>query len=95
MRDFLKANFPDMWIGRGGPLSWPPRSPGLTPLHFILGFVKNVVYPGDRPTTLEELRGPTWREVEYHLDVCRAKHGAHIELHWPSSETRVFLSQVM
>ena len=75
---------------------------------FFWGFVKNVVYQGDRPTTLEELRGRitnaaalvtpqmlqnTWREVEYRLDVCRATHGAHIELHWPSSETRwVFIS---
>ena len=75
---------------------------------FFWGFVKNVVYQGDRPTTLEELRGRitnaaalvtpqmlqnTWREVEHRLDVCRATQGAHIELHWPSSETRwVFIS---
>ena len=57
VRDFLNANFPDMWIGRGGPLAWPTRSPDLTHLDFFWGFVKNVVYHGDRPTTLEELRG--------------------------------------
>ena len=109
VRDFLNENFPDMWIGRGGPLTWPTRSPNLTPLDFFFwGFVKNVVYQGDRPTTLEELRGHitnaaglltpqmlqnTWREVEYRLDVWKATQGAHIELQWPSSETRwVFIS---
>ena len=96
MRDFLNANFPDMWIGRGGPLVWSPRSSNLTPLNIFWGFVKNVVYQGDRPTTLEELRGHitnaaalvtpqmlqnTWREGEYCLDVCRATQGAYIELH--------------
>ena len=58
--------------------------------------MKNVVYQGDRPTTLEELRGRitnapalvtpemqqnTWREVEYRLDVCRVTQGVHIEFH--------------
>ncbi|GBM88486.1 hypothetical protein AVEN_269361-1 [Araneus ventricosus] len=26
---------PDRWIGRGGPVLWPPRSPDLTPLDFF------------------------------------------------------------
>ena len=85
-----------MWIGRVRSLAWPPRSPDLTPLDFSWGFVKNVVYQEDRPTTLEELRGritnvavlvtsqmlqSTWREVEYRLDMCRATQFAQIELH--------------
>ena len=37
MRDFLNATFPDMWIGRGGPFAWPPRSPDFTPLDFVSG----------------------------------------------------------
>ena len=88
--------FPDKWIGRRGSLAWPLRSPDLNPLDFFWGFVKNVVYQGDTPTTLEELRGritnaaalvtpqmlqSTWREVEYRLDMCRATQGAHVELH--------------
>jgi hypothetical protein len=33
------------WIGRGGPIAWPPRSPDLTPLDFFLwGYVKSIVY---------------------------------------------------
>ena len=29
------ARFPDAWIGRGGPIPWPPRSPDLSPLDFF------------------------------------------------------------
>jgi hypothetical protein len=28
----LDVKFPGRWIGRGGPIAWPPRSPDLTPL---------------------------------------------------------------
>jgi hypothetical protein len=34
--DFLHRKFPEKWIGRGGPVNWPPRSPDLTPLDFFL-----------------------------------------------------------
>jgi hypothetical protein len=37
--------YPDSWIGRGGPIHWPARSPDLTPLdYFLWGHVKNYVY---------------------------------------------------
>ncbi|PNF43619.1 hypothetical protein B7P43_G03107, partial [Cryptotermes secundus] len=29
-------NFGNREIGRGGPITWPPRSPDLTPLDFFL-----------------------------------------------------------
>jgi hypothetical protein len=30
------------WIGRDGPMPWPPRSPDITPLDFFLwGYVKS------------------------------------------------------
>ena len=33
------------WIGRGGPIPWPPRSPDLTPLDFFVwSFLKQEVY---------------------------------------------------
>ncbi|KAJ4435395.1 hypothetical protein ANN_18010 [Periplaneta americana] len=45
VRNHLNATFPDCWIGRGGPVPWPPRSPDLTPLDFFLwGDVKRFVY---------------------------------------------------
>lgn len=45
VRNHLNNRFPDQWIGRGGPCSWPPRSPDLNPLDFFLwGYLKNLVY---------------------------------------------------
>jgi hypothetical protein len=35
--DFLNIKFPEKWIGRGGPITWLPRSPDLTPLDFSFG----------------------------------------------------------
>jgi hypothetical protein len=33
------------WVGRYGPIPWPPRSPAITPLDFFLWrYVKNIVY---------------------------------------------------
>ena len=35
----------EKWIGRGGPVAWPPTSSDLTPLDFFLWrHVKNIVY---------------------------------------------------
>ena len=48
VRDFLNTTFGERWIGRGVEdtnLSWPPRSPDLTPCDFFLwGHIKEVVY---------------------------------------------------
>lgn len=45
VRDYLDIVFPNRWIGRKGPIQWPPRSPDLTPLDFFLwGFVKDRVF---------------------------------------------------
>lgn len=44
-RDYLDTAFPGLWIGNGGPIRWPPRSPDLNPLDFFLwGHVKNTVF---------------------------------------------------
>lgn len=44
-REYLNANFPGRWIGRLGPIAWPPRSPDMTPLDFFVwGHVKSLVY---------------------------------------------------
>lgn len=43
--DWLNNNYSERWIGRGGPIEWPARSPDLTPLDFYLwGFMKDYVY---------------------------------------------------
>ena len=41
----LDQIYPGRWIGKGGPVAWPPRSPDLTSLDFFLwGHVKSLVY---------------------------------------------------
>lgn len=94
VRGILNEKFPNRWIGRAGPIPWPPRSPDLTPLDFFLwGYVKNTVY-SEKIRDLQHLRQRitaavaaitpeiiqrTWAEIDYRLDVCRATNGAHIE----------------
>jgi hypothetical protein len=33
---YMNRKFPGRWIGRGGPIAWPSRSPDLNPLDFYL-----------------------------------------------------------
>ena len=40
----VNDTFPRRWIGRGSTINWPPRSPDLTPLHFLWGLMKSEVY---------------------------------------------------
>ncbi|CAF4928630.1 unnamed protein product [Pieris macdunnoughi] len=35
VRNHLNEEYPDRWIGRGGTISWPARSPDLNPLDFF------------------------------------------------------------
>ena len=45
VRAYLDRTFPGRWIGRSGPLPWPPHSPDLTPCDFWLwGMVKERTY---------------------------------------------------
>jgi hypothetical protein len=77
-------------------LPGPPRSLDLTPLDiFAWGFIKDIVYSrkvrvlaGLRQCIIEAVKliTPhmlinTWQEHEYHLDICRATTGAHIEMY--------------
>jgi hypothetical protein len=42
---FLNQHFQNHWIGRQGPVPWPPMSPDLTPLDYYLwGRMKSLVY---------------------------------------------------
>jgi len=92
----LDATFPNRWIGRDCPTLWPPRSPDITPLDFILwGYVKDKVFSTPVPdiTNLkaritdafaamtEDMLENTWREIDYRLDVLRATKGAHVEVY--------------
>lgn len=55
VREFLDANYPGRWIGRGSIFPWPPRSPDLTCLDFYLwGRVKDMVF-ATKPTTRDNM----------------------------------------
>lgn len=48
VRQHLDNVFGNKWIGRGGPVTWPPRSPDLNPLDFYLwGVMKSMVYTNE------------------------------------------------
>jgi hypothetical protein len=56
VKDYLNNTYGRKWIGRNGPVKWPPRSPDLTPADFFLwGWMKAIVY-SKRINTQEELR---------------------------------------
>ena len=44
VREYLNESFPNRWLGRGGPIAWPQRSPDLTTLDYYLwGHMKTLV----------------------------------------------------
>ncbi|CAG9782782.1 unnamed protein product [Diatraea saccharalis] len=56
VRDHLTIEYGDRWIGRGGPIVWPARSPDLTPCDFYLwGEIKRRVY-FEEVQSLEDLK---------------------------------------
>jgi hypothetical protein len=58
LTDFLNRKFPEKWIEWGRPITWPPRSPDLTPLDFCFwGYIKDAVYVPPLRNTLPELAG--------------------------------------
>lgn len=64
VRDFLNATYP-RWIGRGGPRTWPPRSPDLNPLDFFVwGYMKTLVYNGEEIDDVEDLRQRIFNAAE-------------------------------
>lgn len=63
VRTFLDEELPNRWIGRRGPLEWPPRSPDLTPMDFFFwGIVKDKVF-ARRPSSIEDM-------VQYIKEAC-------------------------
>jgi hypothetical protein len=92
VREILTRTFSDRWIGRDRPISWPPRSPDITPLGFFFwGYVKDGVYSTrvpDLPTVRDRIRDViasvtpdmldrTWQEIENRLDIIRTTSGSH------------------
>ncbi|CAH1967458.1 unnamed protein product [Acanthoscelides obtectus] len=56
VRNYLDTWSNNRWIGRDGPISWPPRSPDMTPMDFFLwSYVKQEVYRYP-PSTSENMK---------------------------------------
>jgi hypothetical protein len=83
---------------RGGPVTWPPRSPDHIPHSFFFwGCIKDAVHVPPLADTLSELTGRireavatvtfdtlnnVWAESDCIYDNCRAAHSAFIEHLW-------------
>ena len=94
VREWLDENFPGSWVGRGGPIHWPARSPDLTACDYWLwGDLKRRVY-ATRSVDVDELKGRIIEEAENisaetrlkalmdfprRLRDCRDNAGGHIE----------------
>lgn len=95
VREFLNQTFENSWIGRGGAIQWPPRSPDLSPNDFFLwGYLKNKIY-SERPhpnlrslkdsilaTCFEitpQILGNVRKEFQYRLGYCLAVNGNKFE----------------
>ena len=94
VRNYLHEQFPGRWIGRFGPIEWPPRSPDLTPLDFFLwGHLKSVVYR-NRPRNIDELKEAIRQEIRSipretllrakrsfleRIELCLQAEGGHFE----------------
>lgn len=56
VKQFCDENFYG-WIGRGGLINWPARSPDHNPLDFFIWpYTKNLVYQAPRPETIPALK---------------------------------------
>ena len=60
-RSFLRDILPSRWIGRRGFVEYPQRSPDITPLYFLWGYLKDRVH-AMKPATVAELRAAIERE---------------------------------
>lgn len=43
MQQYLATKLVQGEIGRGGPIAWQVRSPGLTPSHFLMGSMGEIM----------------------------------------------------
>lgn len=95
VQNALNTTFPHRWIGRGGHIHWPPRSPDLSPLDYsIWGLLKTKVYTPVPLNNVEELKNRIrlcaaqipvealqniTREFYDRLGFCLAQNGGHFE----------------
>jgi len=83
IRNWLNAYYEGRWIGRGGPVVWPPRSPDITPLDFY--FWGQMLY--DYATPVITRRESCYREYRMRVHksiitrsrLCIQQNGSHFE----------------
>ena len=57
VRESLNRHLSNRWIGRGGPIIWPPRSPNLSiPDFWLWGQIRDNLYKAPRPKSLQDLK---------------------------------------
>jgi hypothetical protein len=94
VRQYLNYKLPGRWMGRGGPISWPARSPDLTPCDFFLwGYIKDYVF-SELPTSIVELKTKiraaissidentlekVFKNFKFRLDFLLRQNGGHFE----------------
>ncbi|KAJ8937548.1 hypothetical protein NQ318_002765 [Aromia moschata] len=90
VRNWLNSEFNEHWIGRDGPILWPPRSPDLTILDFYLwGRLKQIVYSEPlendeehlkfyKSLSIEDFRN-SFNEFRARIKICAEKGGALFE----------------
>lgn len=82
VRRHLNNQFGEQWIGRGGPVAWPPRSPDLNPLDFYLwGHLKDAVYttPVNTVVELEERIYAAFQQVRHNPGICERVRGSMLK----------------
>ncbi|KAJ8935835.1 hypothetical protein NQ318_019894, partial [Aromia moschata] len=95
VRNWLNSEFNEHWIGRDGPILWPPRSPDLTILDFYLwGRLKQIVYREPLENDEEQLKTRiqnavkslsieeirnSFNESRALIEICAEKGGALFE----------------
>jgi hypothetical protein len=94
VRRWLDRQFPGNWIGRRGPVEWPPSSPDLTPLDFHLWGqlkammhqvkIQNIEHLKERITDVcayitADVLKRVRHERERHIRMCYQCNGVHIE----------------
>jgi len=61
VRQWMDINFAENWIGRGGPINWPPRSSDLTSVDYYLwGHLNELVYAVEINTREELIQRINW-----------------------------------
>ncbi|RLU25697.1 hypothetical protein DMN91_001854 [Ooceraea biroi] len=94
VRNLLDARFPDRWMGRGGPIIWPVRSPDLNVLdYFVWGYIKPAI-EDRRDGTEQEVREAivaafdtitpdmahrATRNITRRAEICVREGGRHFE----------------